>query len=296
MSTFTAVDLSRLPLPDVFEQLDFEQLLAQRVAEFKRYMPEYDALVESDPVYKVLQASAYRELTLREQFNQRAKGLFLAYAQRGDLDNLAAPFGVTRKQLNPADPEAGTPAEFETDTEFRRRIQLAPEGLSVAGPEGAYIFHTLSADNAVLDASATSPAPGEVVVTVLARDGDGTPSDSLLATVDSVLQNGQVRPLTDFVRVVGAQILPYEVEADLYTFDGPDAAVVIAEARRRLEAFMADSHRLGRDVAVSAIYAQLHAEGVQRVALRAPVADLAVERHQAAYCTALTLNHRGSNE
>ncbi|GMR27028.1 baseplate J/gp47 family protein [Stenotrophomonas sepilia] len=296
MSTFTAVDLSRLPLPDVFEQLDFEQLLAQRVAEFKRYMPEYDALVESDPVYKVLQASAYRELTLREQFNQRAKGLFLAYAQRGDLDNLAAPFGVTRKQLTPPDPEAGTPAQFETDTEFRRRIQLAPEGLSVAGPEGAYIFHTLSADNAVLDASATSPAPGEVVVTVLARDGDGTPSDSLLATVNAVLQDGQVRPLTDFVRVVGAQILPYVVEADLYTFDGPDAAVVIAEARRRLEAFMADSHRLGRDVAMSAIYAQLHAEGVQRVVLHAPVADLAVERHQAAYCTVLTLNHRGSNE
>ncbi|MDG9770158.1 baseplate assembly protein, partial [Stenotrophomonas maltophilia] len=102
MSTFTAVDLSRLPLPAVFEPLQFEQLLARRVAEFKRYMPEYDALVESDPVYKVLQASAYRELMLREQFNQRARGLFLAYAMGADLDNLAAPFGVTRKQLAPA--------------------------------------------------------------------------------------------------------------------------------------------------------------------------------------------------
>lgn len=296
MSTFTAVDLSRLPLPDVFEQLDFEQLLAQRVADFKRFMPQYDALVESDPVYKVLQASAYREMVLREQFNQRAKGLFLAYAQRADLDNLAAPFGVTRKQLTPPDIEAGTAAVFETDTEFRRRIQLAPEGLSVAGPEGAYIFHTLSADTAVLDASATSSTPGEVVVTVLGRDGDGTPSDALLAIVDAVLQDDQVRPLTDFVRVVGAQILPYGVEADLYTFDGPDAAVVIAEARRRLDAFMADSHRLGRDVAVSAIYAQLHAEGVQRVVLHAPVADLAVGRHQAAYCTGVKLSHRGTNE
>jgi len=296
VSTFTAVDLSRLPLPDVFEQLDFEQLLAQRVADFKRFMPQYDALVESDPVYKVLQASAYREMVLREQFNQRAKGLFLAYAQRADLDNLAAPFGVTRKQLTPPDIEAGTAAVFETDTEFRRRIQLAPEGLSVAGPEGAYIFHTLSADTAVLDASATSSTPGEVVVTVLGRDGDGTPSDALLAIVDAVLQDDQVRPLTDFVRVVGAQILPYGVEADLYTFDGPDAAVVIAEARRRLDAFMADSHRLGRDVAVSAIYAQLHAEGVQRVVLHAPVADLAVGRHQAAYCTGVKLSHRGTNE
>ena len=63
---------------------------------------------------------------------------------------------------------------MESDPDFRRRIQLAPEGFSVAGPEGAYIFHALSADPGVLDACATSPSPGEVVVTVLARAGDGT--------------------------------------------------------------------------------------------------------------------------
>lgn len=296
MSTFTAVDLSRLPLPDVFEQLDFEQLLAQRVGEFKRYMPEYDALVESDPVYKVLQASAYREMMLREQFNQRARSLFLAYAQRADLDNLAAPFGVTRKQLSPADPEAGTPALFETDAEFRRRIQLAPEGVSVAGPEGAYIFHSLSADTGVLDASATSPAPGEVVVTILGREGNGTPSAELLATVDRALQSGEVRPLTDMVTVAPAQILSYTVDADLTTFDGPDAAVVIAEARRRLAVYMAEAHRLGRDIAVSAIYAQLHTDGVQRVHLRSPLSDLSIDRTQAAYCTQVTINHVGTDE
>lgn len=296
MSTFTAVDLSRLPLPDVFEQLDFERLLAQRVAEFKRFMPDYDALIESDPVYKVLQASAYRELMLREQFNQRARSLFLAYAQGADLDNLAAPFGVTRKQLAPADPEAVTPARFETDAEFRRRIQLAPEGVSVAGPEGAYIFHTLSADTGVLDASATSPTPGEVVVTVLGRDGDGTPSAELLAKVDKLLQSGEVRPLTDMVTVAPAQIISYTVDADLTTYDGPDSAVVIAEAHRRLATFMAEAHRLGRDIAVSAIYAQLHTEGVQRVRLRSPLTDLTIDRTQSAHCAQVTINHVGTDE
>ncbi|WP_414492327.1 baseplate J/gp47 family protein [Stenotrophomonas maltophilia] len=296
MSTFTAVDLSRLPLPDVFEQLDFEQLLAKRLAEFKRYMPEYDALVEADPVYKVLQASAYREMMLREQFNQRARSLFLAYAQGADLDNLAAPFGVTRKQLSPADPNTGTPAAFETDAEFRRRIQLAPEGVSVAGPEGAYIFHTLSADTAVLDASATSPTPGQVIVTVLGRDGDGTPSATLLAKVDKALQSGEVRPLTDMVIVAPVQIVTYTVDADLTTFDGPDGALVIAEARRRLGVYMAEAHRLGRDIAVSAIYAQLHTDGVQRVHLRSPLTDLSIDRTQAAYCAQVTINHVGTDE
>lgn len=296
MSTFTAVDLSKLPAPDVFEQLSFEQILAQRLADFRRYMPEFSALVESEPVFKLLQASAYRELILREQFNQRAKGLFLAYAQGADLDNLAAPFGVTRQVRHPADPASATPPIKESDADFRRRIQLAPEGLSVAGPEGAYIFHALSADGDVLDASATSPSPGEVVVTVLARTGDGTPAPALLSKVGGVLLADDVRPLTDHVTVAAANILPYVVEADLYTFEGPDAALVIAEATRRLRSFQDEAHRLGRDVPRSAIFAQLHAEGVQRVVLRAPVADLLADRTQAAFCSDVQIRHAGTDE
>jgi phage-related baseplate assembly protein len=330
VSAFTAVDLSRLPLPDVFEQVSFEQLLEQRVADFRRYMPEFTALVEPDPLYKSLQASAYRELVLREQFNQRAKGLFLAYAQDGDLDNLGAPFGVTRKELTPADEDAGTPAIYESDAEFRRRIQLSPEGLSVAGPEGAYIFHTLGADPRVLDASASSPRPddlrslifsvlqaheappqlmeemasrldaavwpGTVVVSVLSREGNGSADPDLVEAVDRALSSQDVRPLTDEVAVASAEIRPYEVVADLFTFDGPDGEVVLREAERRLTSYQGEAHRLGRNISLSALYAQLHAEGVQRVVLHSPSEDLVVDRHQAAYCTAVSINHVGTDE
>ena len=82
---------------------------------------------------------------------------------------------------------------MESDADFRRRIILAPEGYSVAGPEGAYIFHALSADPDVLDASATSPTPGEVVVTVLSRTGDGTAPPELLATVEAAGSADDVR-------------------------------------------------------------------------------------------------------
>lgn len=330
VSAYTAVDLSRLPLPDVFEQVSFEQLLEQRVAEFRHYMPDFSALVESDPLYKALQASAYRELVLREQFNQRAKCLFLAYAQQGDLDNLAAPFGVTRKLLEPADEAAGTPAVYESDPEFRRRIQLSPEGLSVAGPEGAYIFHTLGADPRVLDASAASPRPddlraiihqvlqaheattelaadmdhaldeavwpGTVMISLLSREGDGTAAPDLIQAAFNALNSQEVRPLTDEVVVGSAEILSYAVEADLHTFDGPDAEVVIKEAERRLKAYQQEAHRLGRNISLSALYAQLHAEGVQRVVLRSPTADLSIDRHQAAHCSSVTLNHVGTDE
>lgn len=296
MSTFTAIEVDKLPAPDIFEQRTFESIYAERLAEFRRLCPEHTAVLESDPVVKLLQASAYREVLLREAFNQRARGVLLPYAQRADLDNLAVPYGVQRKLVTPADPESGTPAVYEGDADFRRRIQLAPEGLSVAGPEGAYIFHTLSAHVSVLDASVASPSPGEVVVTVLSREGDGTPNAALLAAVESTLLNGNVRPLTDHVTVTGAHIHPYAVIAELTTFNGPDSGLVIAEAQRRLAQYRSQSQRLGRDVPLSALYSALHVEGVQRVNLISPSADIIVNAQSAAFCTEVQINHGGTND
>lgn len=296
MSTFTAIEVDKLPAPDVFEQRTFESIFAERLTEFRRLFPDYDATVESDPVMKLLQASAYREVLLREQFNQRAKGLLLPYAQRGDLDNLALPYGVSRKLITPADPATGTDAVYELDADFRRRIQLAPEGLSVAGPEGAYIFHTLNAHVDVLDASVASPSPGEVVVTVLSRQGDGTPSAQLIEQVRAALLNGNVRPLTDHVTVAGALVHLYGVRAKLTTFNGPDSGLVLAEANRRLRLFLSQSQRLGRDVPLSALYAALHVEGVQRVQLDSPMADIVLNAQSAAFCTGVVIEHAGSDD
>ena len=185
MSTFTAVDLSRLPAPAVVELLSYEQILAAMLADLRDRDPQFTALTESDPAFKLLQVCAYREMLVRQRCNEAARAVMLAYAIGTDLDHLGALLGVTRLQLDPGDPINSIPPTMESDTEFRRRIQLAPEGFSVAGPEGAYIFHALSADPDVLDASATSPTPGEVVVTVLSRQGDGAPSAPLVAAVEA---------------------------------------------------------------------------------------------------------------
>lgn len=51
--SFTGVDLSRLPAPDVIEALDFETLRAAWIADFQAKFPAFDATVESDPVVKL---------------------------------------------------------------------------------------------------------------------------------------------------------------------------------------------------------------------------------------------------
>lgn len=296
----TPIDLSRLPAPDVVEEIDFEALLAERKAGLLSLVPDdrradvAAALeLESEPITIMLQESVYREMYLRQRVNDAARAVMLAFAMDGDLDQLAALLGVERLEITPADPETGTPAVMEGNTDLRYRTQLAPQGYSVAGPEGAYRSHALAAHGSVLDASATSPAPGEVLVTVLSRDGDGTPSEEVIEAVTAALRADDVRPLTDKVTVRGATIVGYEVDAVLFTFPGPDSSVVLKEASSKLAAYVAETHRIGREVTLSGIYAALHVNGVERVKLNAPTADVEISATQAPYCRAVKITLGG---
>lgn len=296
LSTSTPIDISRLPPPSIIGQLDYAAILTALRNDMLARYPDFSAAVESDPVQKLLEVAAYRELMLRAEFNERARGCFVAFAKDGDLDQLGALLGAQRLEITPADPILGIPAEMESDADFRRRVVLSPEGFSVAGPEGAYISHAMAADGDVLDASATSPNAGEVLVTVLSRIGDGTASPELLALVDAAVSAEDVRPLTDMVTVAGAEIVEYSITAAIETFAGPDSALVMAEAQRQVEGYVTRSRRLGRDVVRSGIIGALHVEGVSRVVLTAPAADVELDRTQAGYCTAINLTHSGTGE
>ena len=272
----TAVDLSRLPAPDIVEQLDYETILAAMLDDLVSRDPTFDQLTDADPAMKVLQVAAYRELLVRQRSNEASRACMVAYAKGADLDQLGAIFGVIRLEITPADPDEGIPAILETDDELRRRILLAPDSYSVAGPASAYVFHALSADPDVRDASATSPAPGQVVVAVLSRTGDGTADQRLLDTVASQVNGDTVRPLTDQVSVQSANLIDFDVEAVLHLYSGPDANLILATAQAGLTSFLEDARRLGRDVPLSAIMAALSVAGVHRVELVSPAADVVV--------------------
>ena len=94
-ATFTAVNLSRLPAPQVVEALDYETILADLIASQRLLLPDFQPL-ESEPATKLLQIVAYREILLRQRINDAARAVMPAYAMGSDLDNLAALLGVTR--------------------------------------------------------------------------------------------------------------------------------------------------------------------------------------------------------
>ena len=70
MSDFTAIDLSKLPAPDLVKELDFEVILKEWIDLFLSLYPDYDAqTLESEPIMKLLEAGAYREMTWRQRVN-----------------------------------------------------------------------------------------------------------------------------------------------------------------------------------------------------------------------------------
>lgn len=299
---FTAVDLSQLPFPDAVEVIDFETILAEMLLDFQARMevfePGFTALIESDPAYKILEVAAYREVLLRQRVNEAIKAVCLAYAIDNDQDNIAARYNVERLLLDPGDPDAVPPVEptYESNEDFRRRIQLSFEGFSVAGPEAAYKFHGISADADVLDISVQRPDPGDILITVLSRVDDGVASSELLDAVEAKLSDETIRPLNDTVIVQGADIETYTVVAELELLSGPDPDVVLAAAQAKLDEYTANAFRLGVDIVRSSIFAALHQPGVYRVNLTTPAADIPITPSQAPRCTGTTLTTVAASE
>ncbi len=292
----SAVDLSQLPAPQVLEGLDFESIYGEELQRFRGYMGDkWDALLESDPITKLLELAAYRRMQNRARVNDAAQALMLAYARAADLDQLAANVSLQRLVVQAEDLDAVPPVErvMESDDALRERVQLVYEGLTTAGPRNSYILHARNASGRVADATAESPAPAEVVVTVLDLEGTGAADQDLLETVRLHLNDDDIRPVADRLTVQSAQILTYRVQAVVYmSGTGPENEAILAECRQRLRAWVNPRRRLGLEVARSGVDAQLHIPGVSRVELLGWT-DLRPSKEQAAWCEAIDVTRGG---
>ncbi|ECT8080126.1 baseplate J/gp47 family protein [Salmonella enterica] len=295
------VDLSQLPQPAIIEALDFEVILA----EIKQFMiskfpeevrPAVAAALEleSEPLNIIAQAFAWRELLLRQRINDGAAACMLSHSVSTDLDNIAGNMDTRRLVITPATDT--TDAVMESDTALRMRAQAAFDGLSVAGPSGAYEYFARSASGKVADAKATSPSPAVVVLSVLSTDGDGTASPDLLATVTDALSAEDRRPVADRLTVQSAEIVSYNINARLFFYPGPESEPIQIAAHDALTSWLALQGKIGRDVARSAIMAALHVQGIQRVELTEPATDIVISDTQVARCVSVTLEKGGTDE
>jgi phage-related baseplate assembly protein len=293
----STVDLSALPAPPVLEELDFEQAYTEELAAFRLYMGDnWTAELESDPVVKLLELGVYRRIQNRARVNDGAKALLLAYAIDGDLDQLAGNVRLKRlviqeENLNTVPP---TPRVMESNDALRERVQLVYEGLTTAGPRNSYILHARNASALVADATAESPSPAEVVVTVLHLQGNGVAEQPLLDVVMRYLSDDDIRPVGDRLTVQSAEVIEYRIDAVLHMAGtGSENEAILAAAEQRLAGWVNPRRRLGVEVPRSAIDAQLHISGVGRVDL-IDWQDIKPTKYQAAYCVGFTVKQGGT--
>ncbi|ROT46078.1 baseplate J/gp47 family protein [Pusillimonas sp. NJUB218] len=299
MTSSSPIDLSLLPVPDALEVIDFESIYSARKQRLVDLFSEdvrqevYETLaLESEPMSKLMQENAYREMVIRERVNQCVRRVLLAFAKGSDLDHIGARYYVYRLVVQAADPNASPPLPLimESDEAFLERIQDAYEGLSVAGPRAAYEFHARSADGRVIDARAISPVPCDIEIYVLSFEGDGTASPELLATVADAVNEEDVRPLGDRVTVLSAEIVDFQVQAKVHIkTSGPGRAQALDLARQQVTDYVSRRKRQGRSVWLSMLDALMHVEGVERVEIIQPAADIVLLDSQAARCTAIEI-------
>ena len=275
----TGVIPALLPPLTVVKTVDYEVIVAEIAA---------SAGVENnspaDPAYRVVLACAYREMLIRQEMNEQAKGLTLAHAFGSQLDHI----GVTYYRNPDGSPILRRAGELDDD--YRARLQESPEGLSVAGPEGAYRFHARNASQEVKDVSVDSPQPCEIDLFVLGRTSDGQASPGLLQGVDTYLK--PFRPFGDRVRVRSAEIVRYALNATVFVSSELDPAMALEVAEKRAKAYVAQMHKLGGQVVRSAVDAALTVEGVTEVVLNG-WQDIRCSKSQAPYCYDVVLRPGG---
>lgn len=302
----STVDFSQLPPPSLVSELSFEVLFETRKESFiALHESEKQAEIretlkrESEPVTKLLQENAYLEMLYVAKCNADARSLLLAYAEKSDLDHLAlTEYGLIRLLVSPADDTAIPPIDaiYESDERLRERCLLSFDGMNTAGSANAYRYFALSADGRVdgikVRSDGANPYLLDIVITQI-DSVNGEASAELVSAVQKALDPDHVRPVCDRPIVKSSVATNYQIEAQLYVGKNAEDALLLETANIRLDKYIKNAQKNGESIYRSAIYAALHVDGIERVEIISPTADLVMDSYHHPYCTAKNITVGG---
>ncbi|ATO19998.1 phage baseplate protein [Acinetobacter sp. LoGeW2-3] len=303
----STVDFSQLPVPNLIQELDYERILSERKEKFIALYPESEQEKwrnvlsrESDPIVKLLEENAYLELHYQNKCNADARALLLAYAEGPDLDHLAlTEYGLVRLLVTPADNSVipPLPAVYESDERLKERCLLQYDGMNTAGSSNAYRFFTLSADGRVHGIKVYSHIDNPYLLDIVISQVDsetGEASQELIDIVQAALDPDLVRPVCDRPTVKSSIATDYQISARLFVGKNAEDSLLLEAANLRLESYIQKSKKNGSSIRLSAIYAALHVDGISRVVIDEPAADIEIDIYHHPFCTAKSISIGGT--
>ena len=188
----------------------------------------------------------------------------------GEINKIVDPQPFLQSIVNVTESAGGS--DIEDDDSLRERIHQAPEKFSNAGSAGSYIYWAKTASNLISDVYVISENPGEVSVYVL-LDGGELPNEEMLSTVDGVLNDKKIRPLTDKVLIKSPEVENYDIE--LRYFIARSSAVSAVTIQQRCESAVDEyvswqREKLGRDINPTELMYKVRLAGAKRVEILSP--------------------------
>lgn len=212
--------------------------------------------------------------------------------QIGQINQLVDPLPWIQKVENITVSAGG--ADEEDDDSYRERIRQAPESFSVAGPEGGYRYWARTAHQSIVDVSVTSPAPGQIEIRPLLKNGE-IPGQEILDAVEAVCNDKRIRPLTDQVIVAPPEEVSYNVTMEYYIDRerAAEATSIVSAVTEAVNGYVAwQKEKLGRDINPSELIARVMVVGAKRVNVTSPVYTQ-VQPHQVAIVDTVSVTYGG---
>lgn len=274
----TLKDLESLPPPKIIEEIDFEQILAQKKQIVLAKKPELQAAMalEQSAQNIILQPGAYREMLLRQRGNAIARARYLYFAQGSEIDHLGFFYDCIRMV-------------GESDERYKQRIVLAIQGRSTGGTEPRYKLIAMSASLRVADAVVyTEGFDPTIKVAIFATDNNGVADAALITQVETALNHKDRRMVNDIIQVRSAVINVVNVNANIVLFPGTSSDIV-STIKSTLPTLWRSESGLGRDLTTDWLRSKMMQPGVYGVDIVTPAQNVVMQPFEAVRIGTVTI-------
>ena len=212
----------------------------------------------------------------------------------GQIKDMVDIFPNYAKVENITESNSGT--NKEADESYRERIREIPESFTTAGSSGAYAFWTKTASTNIIDVKVHSPSATNVDIYIWTDIGDV--SQELKEKVKAVLNEENVRPLTDNVNIKEPNKINYSIDFDYYIDKDNETLVNVIKSNvdKTVQEYVEwQKEKIGKDINPDELIKRLKIAGVKRVVLRSP-AFQKLSFNQVGINNGITSNYQGVEE
>ena len=212
----------------------------------------------------------------------------------GQIKDMVDIFPNYAKVENITESNSGT--NKEADESYRERIREIPESFTTAGSSGAYAFWTKTASTNIIDVKVHSPSATNVDIYIWTDIG--AVSQELKEKVKAVLNEENVRPLTDNVNIKEPNKINYSIDFDYYIDKDNETLVNVIKSNvdKTVQEYVEwQKEKIGKDINPDELIKRLKIAGVKRVVLRSP-AFQKLSFNQVGINNGITSNYQGVEE